>query len=272
MEYQNRLTCFIDLLGFKSAIDQSLNEPLIAKSLFDLFEQFRGAELEKVVYGTVPLLTENGMISSAEHHGDKIIDAMDSHFDLVVTQFSDSFVISAPANNPSSCNLLLRALRLINIQFFFSLGMLMRGGMSVGKLVHKRGGALFGPAMNEAYAIESKAAIYPRVVVSDQVFDFYNETLVLAGGVTDEPFIKRGFDGVAYLDLVSCFLNMRGFRGERSKISEQFSKVEEDILKSSKASHPKIAYLLHQWSLHENKFTDEDSPRTELSGNRPLLT
>lgn len=258
MEYQNRLTCFIDLLGFKSAIDQSLNEPLIAKALFDLFEQFRGAELEKVVYGTVPYLTETGMISAAEHHGDNIVDAMDSHFDLVVTQFSDSFVISAPANNPSSCNLLLKALRLINVQFFFGLGMLMRGGMSVGKLVHKRGGALFGPAMNEAYAIESKSAVYPRVVVSDQVFDFYNKTLVLAARASDEPFIKRGFDGVAYFDLVSCFLDMRGFKGERTKISEQFKKVEEDILSSSKASHPKIAYLLHQWSLHENKFADEE--------------
>lgn len=257
MEYQNRLTCFIDLLGFKSTIDQSLNEPLIAKALFELFEQFRGAELEKVVYGTVPYLTETGMISAAEHHGDKIVDAMDVHFDLVVTQFSDSFVISAPANNPSSCNLLLKALRLINVQFFFGLGMLMRGGISVGKLVHKRGGALFGPAMNEAYAIESKSAIYPRVVVSDQVFDFYNQTLVLASPASEEPFIKRGFDGVAYFDLVSCFLDMNGFKGDRTKISEQFKKVEEDILRSSKASHPKIAYLLHRWSLYENKFTDE---------------
>lgn len=258
MEYQNRLTCFIDLLGFKSAIDQSLNEPLIASALFDLFEQFRGAELEKVVYGTVPYLTETGMISAAEHHGDKIVDAMDSHFDLVVTQFSDSFVVSAPANNPSACNLLLMGLRLINVQFFFNLGMLMRGGMAVGKLVHKRGGALFGPAMNEAYAIESKLAVYPRVVVSDEVFDFYNKTLVLAARASGEPFIQRGFDGVAYFDLVSCFLNMPGFKAERTKITEQFKKVEEDILSSSKVSHPKIAYLLHEWSLHESKFTDED--------------
>lgn len=261
MEYQNRLTCFIDLLGFKSAIDQSLEEPKIAESLFELFEQFRGAELEKVVYGTVPYLSENGLISAADHHGDQIVDVMDKHFDLVVTQFSDSFVISAPANNPASCNLLFRALRLINVQFFFGLGMLMRGGVSVGKLVHKRGGALFGPAMNEAYAIESKAAIYPRVVVSDQVFDFYNKTLILAAPAPEEPFIKRGFDGVPYFDLVSCFVDMRGFRGERSKISDQFKRVEEDILKSSKASHPKIAYLLHQWSLYENRFTDEEEPK-----------
>ncbi|MBD8597814.1 hypothetical protein [Pseudomonas sp. CFBP 8772] len=140
MEYQERLTCFIDLLGFKSAIDQSLTEPRIAESLFDIFEQFRGAELERVVYGTVPHLSETGVISSTEHHGDNIVDEMDRHFDLVVTQFSDSFVISAPANNAGSCSLLFRALRLINVQFFFGIGMLMRGGISVGKLVHKRGG------------------------------------------------------------------------------------------------------------------------------------
>ena len=148
------------------------------RQLFDLFEQFRGAELEKVVYGTVPYLSENGMISAAEHHGDKIVDVMDKHFDLVVTQFSDSFVISAPADNPASCNLLFRALRLINVQFFFGLGMLMRGGLSIGNLVHRRGGALFGPAMNEAYAIESKAAVYPRVVVSELVYELYSNCLL----------------------------------------------------------------------------------------------
>ena len=159
MEYQNRFTCFIDLLGFKAAIEQTLEEPKIAAALFDLFEQFRDAELEKIIYGTVPLMGVNGWEDAVKHYGDDFLSTMDEGYDLVVTQFSDSFVISAPANNPAACMLMLRALRLIEVRFFFGLGMLMRGGVSIGKLVHRRGGALFGPAMNEAYAIESKLAI-----------------------------------------------------------------------------------------------------------------
>ncbi|MBD8597813.1 hypothetical protein [Pseudomonas sp. CFBP 8772] len=111
--------------------------------------------------------------------------------------------------------------------------------------------------MNEAYAIESKLAVYPRVVFSDQAFSFYEKTQVVSAAGSDLPFVKRGFDGVPYFDLVSCFVDMRGFRGERSKISSQFRSVEEDVLRTSNASHPKIAYLLHQWSLHEHKFHDE---------------
>ncbi|UVM48546.1 hypothetical protein LOY38_19445 [Pseudomonas sp. B21-015] len=174
MEYQERLICFIDLLGFKDAIDQSEQEDEVRKRLFEVFEEFRDGGFERFMYGSVPYMTGRGLNSAGEIYGDEVIARLDSDYDLVVTQFSDSFVISAPMNNPASCELLFRSLAIIKIAFFFNLGMLMRGGMTVGKLVHKRGGALFGSAMNEAYAIESKLASYPRVVVSESAYRFLN--------------------------------------------------------------------------------------------------
>lgn len=54
------------------------------------------------------------------------------------------------------------------MMYFWNLGMLVRGGLSIGKLNHEENGALFGPAMSEACTLESKFAVYPRVVISQQ--------------------------------------------------------------------------------------------------------
>jgi hypothetical protein len=253
MEYQERLTCFIDLLGFKAAIDQSLKEDELRLRFFEIFEEFRGAGLEKLMYGSIPCLTDTGLISLAEANEDDILQ-YDGDYDLVITQFSDSFVISAPVSNPVSCEMLFRSLAIIKMQFFFNVGMLMRGGMTIGKLVHKRGGALFGPAMNEAYEIESTLASCPRVVVSEKAYDFLNDIFI---DMAYEKIAGKSSDGFFAFDLISIFLKWGYYRKQRTMIHNQLMVVEKDILKRSPEAHPKIAYLLHQWSLQKDKFRDE---------------
>ena len=46
------------------------------------------------------------------------------------------------------------------------IGLLIRGGLSFGQLYHQ-GGVVFGEAMIDAYRLECKVAVNPRVVVSD---------------------------------------------------------------------------------------------------------
>ena len=50
-----------------------------------------------------------------------------------------------------------------------SKGILLRGGITVGQLCHKDN-IVYGPAMVEAYELESKSAIYPRVIVSEKFY------------------------------------------------------------------------------------------------------
>jgi len=69
-------------------------------------------------------------------------------------------------------------------------GILSRGGIAVGKLRHE-GGIVYGPALIEAYELESQVACYPRVVLSR---DAIAKSLSLGGsGVGCDAEWIRGF-------------------------------------------------------------------------------
>lgn len=74
-----------------------------------------------------------------------------------------------------------------------SIGFLIRGGATIGNLYHS-GGIVFGEAMVKAYSLEAKTAIYPRVVLSQ---DVCNQTDWIRWGKT---FLRRGNDGLYYFN------------------------------------------------------------------------
>ncbi|MCG8563685.1 MAG: hypothetical protein MI747_01235, partial [Desulfobacterales bacterium] len=139
---------------------------------------------------------------------------------------------------------------LVHLIYYCNLGMMVRGGISVGKLIHEEAGALFGPAMNEAYALESKSAIYPRVIISPEAFELLESML------DDQPVlkpIKESFDGHTVFDLISIFFWPRCKDFERHEVDNRLMEIEKDVLKNSKESHPKIAYLIDQWKLFKSQ-------------------
>jgi hypothetical protein len=75
----------------------------------------------------------------------------------------------------------------------FTLGMLVRGGITVGKLYHEEG-VVFGQGLIDAYQLESEVAVYPRVVLSTKM------SSSAAWRTEDRRMVKRDFDGVCYLD------------------------------------------------------------------------
>lgn len=254
MTYEKRLLCFFDLLGFSAAIKQAEQEPKLLEAMSRLFGEFKNGGLETAMYGAVPYLDENGVKTLQEHFGDLLLEKGDEAYKLVATQFSGSFVISAPADNPGACNLLLHAIKIVHLQFFFGIGMLMRGGVALGNVVHERGGALFGPAMIEAYELESRHAVYSRVVVSKDAADFISEKLWFSD--LKSAFFK-GFDGLTSFDLISAMLHHKTFRNDRNGVEAQLRAVETDILENASAAHPKIAYLLDRWQRESHNFAQK---------------
>lgn len=80
--------------------------------------------------------------------------------------FSDSAVISY--SKEIEGGLFYIILDLIHLQInLFQLGVILRGGISFGKIYHD-GELVYGPAMSEAYALESNKALYPRIVLTQE--------------------------------------------------------------------------------------------------------
>ncbi|MED3198991.1 hypothetical protein ACWKTL_14875 [Bacillus toyonensis] len=185
-QYENRIIVFIDILGFKEHINKTQGNP-------EYFSKMRNtlnfiSELKNPLWGG----EENGR---------------------QVTVFSDSIVISYPIELEGSVYSLL--LDVINIQLeMTNVGILMRGGLTFGDVCHKDN-IVFGPAMIDAYELESKAANYPRVVINKDVFQIVEENaykqayegkiaLVAVEGELKEVtnLCKQDWDGQWYVDFL----------------------------------------------------------------------
>ena len=167
MNYENRYIAFIDILGFKNIIKKSEeknNEIEYIEKAINIFKSF----------------------------------TKDSAF--VVTQFSDSVVISTN-DSQDDFQRMLKCLLEISIK---SIGIwyLLRGGITKGKLIHTKD-YLFGPAMNYAYKLESELAIFPRIIIDENLNEDINKQ--------NNYFFTKDFDGIYYLDYLNKknFINMK---------------------------------------------------------------
>jgi len=159
-KYEEQFTAFVDFLGFSEAAT-TIDETTRSKVL-------------DLLLSLSTLRGEFDLQSTVQESGKKI------SFKPAISTFSDHIVISYPlqpicADTGSDeriggifimnhfTNLLTRiaaaALRI---------GFLVRGGATIGKLYHAQG-VVFGEALIDAFQIESRTAIYPRVVLSSQI-------------------------------------------------------------------------------------------------------
>ena len=71
------------------------------------------------------------------------------------------------------------------------IGIPVRGGITVGKLIHDEL-KCFGPAMVEAYKIESEIAVFPRVIIKPKVMEYDLKRPGEANTVAYEAEFLRG--------------------------------------------------------------------------------
>lgn len=246
MEYQERLVCFLDLLGFKQAIDQSVKDSALLDALFRIIsEELTPQNISISNYGETPYIsfTEPDEYKTVRDAFINVHEIYQKQFDIQLTQFSDSFVVSCPVGDSMACKFLLETIYKIQLIFFYNLGMLMRGGIAKNLLIHKEGVAIFGPGMNEVYALESRYAIYPRVIVSDEAEKIIREQL--ADGFLDS--LHKGFDSYTIIDMVSIHKWKRS-KKTKTDLLEQLKIVREDIAKNEATCLPKIDYLLNRYN------------------------
>lgn len=77
-------------------------------------------------------------------------------------------------------------------------GILTRGAILKGKAYHN-GGVLFGPGIIDAYKRETGVAIYPRIIVSD---DLYEDLWGYHQEVWGEQLLQQDHDGLWFVNLL----------------------------------------------------------------------
>lgn len=145
--YEYRICCFIDILGFKNHLDETLHD-----DGNDSIKKIE--EIKSVIDLANSILKEmdNGIFKSK-----------------MVTQFSDSIVLSFKIEEKSGVFDAL--INFLHVGFeFANKGFLTRGGIAVGKLIHTSK-HIFGPALVEAYTLESRIANFPRIILHPDVLE-----------------------------------------------------------------------------------------------------
>lgn len=92
----------------------------------------------------------------------------DGYFqDMKIRFFSDNFVIALQANTHSALDKLLEAIAWI-CSHFLRCGYKPRGGITKGQFFMDDI-FVWGPALVDAYLLESKEAIYPRILIDEKI-------------------------------------------------------------------------------------------------------
>lgn len=153
MNYEQRIVAFIDILGFRALLDET-----VAKD---------GTDDQKRIDEVVRAYTSIREIWELDKKSESL--SLSTYSSKKVTIFSDSIVVSFKAEEPSEVFYTLLEIKWL-IMRLLNHKILCRGAVALGKLIH-RDEYIFGPALVEAYTLESKAALYPRVILDRNIVD-----------------------------------------------------------------------------------------------------
>lgn len=177
--YENRVVAFIDLLGFRELVSFSALHPEAAGHIYSFLIGIQGQQVMGGLYGGIPTFGLDGTrevkLARDLPNTENMLELIKTHWPIEITQFSDSLVLSCKAEDGATSILLLEFVAKLMLGAFQH-GFLLRGGITLGLLSHQEGGPLFGPAFIEAYALESKYALWPRIIVDKTVVDLLVRT------------------------------------------------------------------------------------------------
>lgn len=147
--YKKHVIAFVDLLGFSAWVEESVKDPNLIEEMAEILERL-GSYQKNIFESEFPTqLTKN----------------------IKITVFSDSIVLSSQYLTDDKFDICLRRLMAVTNVLCLDLtrlGYLVRGGIARGPLYHESS-IVFGPAMIDAYRLESEIAVYPRIIVHPEI-------------------------------------------------------------------------------------------------------
>ncbi len=162
MKYEKRLIAFIDILGFKEIVRSSEADDTkldLIHSVLDFLKDWEKSEKWNLK-----------LVEIEEDAQKKGVESFDIRGKTNSTSFSDSIVVSVKVED--NINEMASTL-IVNLCFIgaklIEKGVLFRGGLTIGNLIHNDNGTVFGQGLIEAYQLESNNAKFPRIILSDKL-------------------------------------------------------------------------------------------------------
>lgn len=193
--YEVRTVAFIDILGFSDLVVRSAKD---VQFLNRLHQALRIVQHQGRTWATQAMTGRGGVEKATAQ-----LAAMDFRSQA----FSDCIVLSQ--RGTFVVLLFLSVAQLV--MALLELGVLVRGAIALGPLYHD-GSIVFGPALIEAYHLESRCAKFPRILVSEAVFNASQEGLVAFPDQGSQAayrpceFLRRDSDRLYHLDCLTTAL------------------------------------------------------------------
>src|SRR5665213_1592240 len=175
--YSERYVAFLDILGFSDIVKRSTTFPEKATELIAILEDIANAKQE---------FAEDMQLPTD---------------DFKAQSFSDCIILSENAS-PIGLFHLMASVTMLSFNLM-SKGVFTRGGIAKGKL-HHSDKVVFGPAMIEAYQLESLTSRYPRILVDQATHLDYSAPAYSAVGeeYNKVPTLRFADDGPPFLDVL----------------------------------------------------------------------
>jgi hypothetical protein len=228
-----QFTAFIDLLGFSEASSDT--------------DDFTRARVLALLMNLSSARSEFAFNSTPLENGQRV------EIRPTISTFSDHIVISYPikkiaaalgADDATAAHHILAnfsgTLQRIALSAL-SIGLLVRGGATVGNLYHANG-IVFGDALIDAYRLESSVAVYPRVVLSQKICN--RETWMRFGQI----FLRRGIDGLYYFNYFRNLIFRESPPGKNIRVA------------------------LQEWFAHINDLIGSNLSKLEKDGTMPAFS
>lgn len=241
--YEERLCLFLDILGFKNHVDESTKDT------------------DKSQKSTYRTLTVEMLYEALKSIGEAMtftVEGLESNSTKMVTQFSDSIVVSYKLDEASALFDMLYDIYLLQINLI-QRGILVRGAITAGKLIHNEK-LVFGPALNEAAELE-KLAMYPRVILSQEIIVLGKNRHASHHSTADEEksimsLLKKDLDGMFYIDYFA--VSPGEFDEEWDGLYNHMIELRELIKRLSQLTRSPSIKLKHSWM--RQKFNDVALP------------
>jgi hypothetical protein len=232
ISYQNGIVAFIDILGFKEIIKKSERNPRQLRTVYESLEFLKKREL--------PDKWNLQLVEMEEDAQKKGMSDFDISNRTFSSAFSDSIVVSVIVddnNIHASLSTLLANLSFVGSKLIID-GILIRGAITIGKIIHTPTGIVFGQGLIDAYQLENRAAKYPRIILSDNLISKLKYPLeTKKDRFPYHQYLKRFTDGcIGFHQLIYFQVLQSWEKMSQKRLETSLTKAKKTILEGLDSS------------------------------------